>query len=67
MLHTFTQALTHDSYDLILEVTEEFLNRTLEKGYENRAIPRTFQGTYDANLPKILRDYGKIEYNITLT
>ena len=59
--------MSDKSYDLIIEVSEEFLNRTLVKSYNDDAIPKTFEGSYTLDLPKIMQDYRKIEYSLTLT
>ena len=59
--------IAEKSYDLIIEVSDGFLNKTLKTVYTENIIPRNFKGKYKLDLPSILDDYKEVEYFIQLT
>ena len=54
-------------YDFIVELSESFMNRSLEKMYEESIIPHEIKGTYKLDLPKVIKEFGKLDYRIIFT
>ncbi|MBD3207168.1 hypothetical protein GF319_12615 [Candidatus Bathyarchaeota archaeon] len=59
--------MVEKSYDLIIEVSDGFLNKTLKTFYNEDVLPKTFTGIYKLDVPEVLDDYKEVEYNIQLT
>ncbi len=54
-------------YDIIVEASEGFINRSLENMQKEKIIPGIIQGIYLLDTPEILKEYQKLYYEITLT
>ena len=51
-------------YDLVLEVSEDFLNRSLESLYGERVITRKYNGEHRLDIPLIPKEYQKTKFEI---
>ena len=54
------------SYDLILEVSEEFINRSLRQFNDTGVIQQVIEGKYYMNMPSVLKVYSEIDYKVSL-
>lgn len=59
--------MSKPGYDIIIEASEEFINRSLENMQKEKIIPDIIQGRYLLDVPEILKEYQKLDYEITLT
>ena len=54
-------------FDFVVETSEAFLNRSLRLFYEESIIPRVLEGRNSLGLPKLLQDYGSVDYRVVFT
>jgi hypothetical protein len=53
-------------YDIIVEASEGFINKSLENMQKEKIIPDIIQGRHLLDIPEILKEYQKLDYEITL-
>jgi len=53
-------------YDLVLEVSEDFLNRSLRRFSEAGVIQQVVEGKYSMDVPSLLKTYSEVDYRVSL-